>query len=306
MIMIQSRILYCLWIRLSIAVASSFDEPHPHTGSVQPYKPGDPGIKLDSAAEKILSSNQPYQTQIKTGNSGRGLVVQDVQAPMPLVWKRILDYDHYADMVPRTLASSNYDVMNNKDGSQEIYTRMKVGISLISLEFFIKHSYYPQKNSLTWTLDYMKKSDFDDIVGFWYIIEHPSKPNWTRVYYSVSISMFSWVPKIAMDFMSSKALTDATSWVKKESEAQALTLYDDIKKEGVPRKQQKSLFKMLFSRKKVSNDETRIDEKAEENAMKEKERQDNDTLLNRIYFSIITANLLLGAFLYRGIKNGSK
>ena len=101
---------------------------------------------------------------------------------------------------------------------------MKVGISLISLEFFIKHIYNPKQNSITWTLDYTKKSDFDDSAGFWYIIDHPNKQNWARVYYSVSVSMFSWVPKIAMDFMSSKALPDATSWVKKEAEARALAL----------------------------------------------------------------------------------
>ena len=82
--------LFYIWVRIFYTVASSFDEPHPHTGTVQPYKPGDPGIKLDTTTENILSKNQPYQTQIKTGNSGRGIVVQDVHAPAALVWERIL------------------------------------------------------------------------------------------------------------------------------------------------------------------------------------------------------------------------
>lgn len=33
--------------------------------------------------------------------------------------------------------------------------------------------------------------------------------------------MFDWVPKFVVDFMSTKALTDATAWVKKFSELEA-------------------------------------------------------------------------------------
>ena len=102
--------------------------------------------------------------------------------------------------------------------SQIIYTRMKVGFPVLKLEFFIKHLYYPSLNSLTWTLDYSKKSDFNDSCGFWFVVPHPEDPYRTRLFYSVEVSMFDWVPKFAVDFMSTKALTDATAWVKKYSE----------------------------------------------------------------------------------------
>ena len=39
--------------------------------------------------------------------------------------------------------------------------------------------------------------------------------------FKVEVSMFDWVPKFVVDFMSTKALTDATAWVKKYSEAEA-------------------------------------------------------------------------------------
>ena len=72
---------------------------------------------------------------------------------------------------------------------------------------------------MTWTLDYERKSDFDDSCGYWYVIPHPDNPEqWTRVYYSVEVSMFDWVPKFVVNFLSTKALTDATAWVKKYSE----------------------------------------------------------------------------------------
>ena len=184
----------------------------------------------------FLSLNN--QTQVQSGGSGRGLVVQDINAPPSIVWDRILDYDNYSSMVPKTVESKNYKILTNKNDilqdtssdtspssssflsslSQIIYTRMKVGFPLLKLEFFIKHKYYPSLNSLTWTLDYDKSSDFNDSCGYWYVIPHPHDVRRTRVYYSVEVSMFDWIPKFVADFTSSKALTGATAWVKKFSE----------------------------------------------------------------------------------------
>ena len=92
----------------------------------------------------------------------------------------ILDYGNYANMVPKTLASENYKVVPHKPTKannfleKEIYTRMKVGVPMVKLEFFVRHFLYIQHHrSLTWTLDYTKESDFDDSCGYWYIVPHP-------------------------------------------------------------------------------------------------------------------------------------
>ena len=170
--------------------------------------------------------NKTKQTQVMSGDSGRGLVVQDVDAPTEIVWDRILDYDNYANMVPKTVESKNYKVVEHKPTKannfleREIYTRMKVGFPMLKLEFFVRHFLHIQHHkSLTWTLDYAKESDFDDSCGYWYCIPHPDDPvGRTRLYYSVQVSMFDWVPAFVVDFMSKKALTDATAWVKKYSE----------------------------------------------------------------------------------------
>jgi len=58
------------------------------------------------------------------GNTGRGLVVQDIASPSSVVWGRILDFDHYTSMVPRTVISENYSVRGG--GVKEIKTRMKL------------------------------------------------------------------------------------------------------------------------------------------------------------------------------------
>ncbi|GMI21256.1 hypothetical protein TrRE_jg5873, partial [Triparma retinervis] len=129
-----------------------------------PFKAGKPDVKLDAKAEALLSSGSPYKTQIKSGSRGRGLVVQDVAAPHDVVWSRILDFDHYTSMVPRTVLSENYSVRGGRE--KEIKTRMKLSVVVTQMEFFIRHVHYPSKNSLTWTLDYDRKSDIDDSCGF--------------------------------------------------------------------------------------------------------------------------------------------
>lgn len=171
------------------------------------------GVKLNKSAQSILRTGKPYQTQIADGTSGgRGLVVQDVQAPTSIVWDRILDFGSYPKMVPKTVESAVY----KKSGNQ-IFVRMKVGFPMLKLQFFIKHDHVPSKHSLTWTLDYSKKSDLDDSVGYWYVVPHPERGDWSRVYYSVQVALMPWVPKFVVDFMSKQALTDAVSVVLEES-----------------------------------------------------------------------------------------
>lgn len=192
----------------AILVAS---ESHPHTGKVKPFKSGDPGVKINSKASAVLQQGKPYQTQIKdgSGKGGRGLVVQDVDAPTDVVWDRILDFDKYDKMVPKTYESQTYKSLS-KGKMKEIWVRMKVGFPVYKITFYVHHWYEPSKNSMTWTLDYSKKSEIDDSCGYWYVVPHPDDPKHrTRVYYSVEVAMFPWVPKMLTDFMSKQALTDA-------------------------------------------------------------------------------------------------
>uniref|UniRef100_A0A6U4DG12 Coenzyme Q-binding protein COQ10 START domain-containing protein n=1 Tax=Minutocellus polymorphus TaxID=265543 RepID=A0A6U4DG12_9STRA len=225
-LMLSLLLLLVILPDASLILASDPSVPHAHKGKQDPFSPGDPNVSLDSKALSILSSGQPFQTTIHVpgSTSGRGLVVQEVHAPPDAVWDRILDFNHYADMVPRTFECKNYDEQKHKATKrdpleQTIYTKFKVGLPLIpKMSFYVKHLYYPTLSSLTWTLDYSKKSDFDDSVGYWYVVPHPDRLGWSRVYYSIAVSMFDWVPKTVVNFMSTKALTDATGWVKKFSE----------------------------------------------------------------------------------------
>jgi len=71
---------------------------------------------------------------------------------------------------------------------------------------------------VTWTLDYDKKSDLDDSVGYWYVQENSNVDKLTRVYYSVHVKVPEWLPSFAVDMLKTKALKSATAWVKVEAE----------------------------------------------------------------------------------------
>ena len=217
-----------------VAARSSGGGPHPHRGVVKPFQSGDPKVTIPKSALAQLRKGQPYKTQIQDGSAGRGLVVQDVDAPSNIVWGRILDFDHYHQMVPKTVESKTYKKESvGRGNKQRIWVAMKVGFPLLKLQFFINHLYDPALHSLTWTLDYNRKSDLDDSCGYWYVIPHPEDPTHkTRVFYSVEVSMFPWVPQFVVDFMSKQALTDATAWVKKYSEIEAAKLAPATKKQS--------------------------------------------------------------------------
>jgi len=298
--------------------ASSFTDPHDHQGIVAPFTPGDPKIPLDKKALEVLASGKPYQTQIASATGGRGLVVQDVDAPTDVVWGRILDYDNYTKMVPKTVESKNYQVVDVKPTksdplSQIIYTRMKVGFPVLKLEFFIKHLYYPELHSLTWTLDYTKKSDFNDSCGFWYVVPHPEDEFRTRLFYSVEVSMFDWVPKFVVDFMSTKALTDATAWVKKYSalefekqggkEAKSATVAIDaagnVNGEKTRKKQKK--FRWFWQKKTDDLEKKRAEEEAKK-AAEEARIQAEEEARKKIFISWTRIGMGSAIFIF-GIYN---
>lgn len=218
-------LLLALLFVVTLCDGSSFNEPHSHQGTVTPYEPKAPNLKLNDKALKMLEAGKMYKTQVSEGGKGRGVVVVDINAPTATVWSRILDLERYDKMVNGVTHSSNYDVITHKPSrsnqylSQHIYTRMKIGFSMVTLEYFVKHSYHPKLNILTWTLDYDKRSDLDDSVGYWYVIPHPNGDGgMSRVFYSVDAAFPSWLPTVVQKFVSSKALGDATSWLKRESE----------------------------------------------------------------------------------------
>jgi hypothetical protein len=199
---------------------------HSHQGILKPYKPGPfENLHLGKKDEQHLLSGKPVMKQVmpdkdSEDTSGTAICIQDVNAPKPAVWNQILDLDAYKGKVPKVKECHNYVVRKNPDGTHSIKTTMKLGIMPgYSYTNHYDHTYVPEEDSVVWSLDYEKYSDFDDVAGHWHLEDHPSKPGCTRVFYACDIKTRGSVPGPVLNFISKSALKQATSWVKKESEA---------------------------------------------------------------------------------------
>ncbi|CAM9117588.1 unnamed protein product [Chrysoparadoxa australica] len=190
----------------------------------QPYKPGMPDVKIGKKEESDLDKGNMVQEKIQVGRQGRAIAVQDVHAPPEYVWDRILDFNNYKNMAPKVQDCYNYYTERMRNGTEIIKTRLRLNVFGVKFDNYIYHTHFPAENTVTWTLDYSKRSDLDDSVGLWHVTPHPKasaeKGDWSRVYYSVSLRVPSWVPGLVISYLQKKAIREANTWVKREAEAQ--------------------------------------------------------------------------------------
>ena len=118
-------------------------------------------------------------------------------------------------------AGSIYSTSQKTDHT-EILVDFTLSAMMISVQYYIDHSYYPEQGYLTWTLDYSRQSDLDDSTGYWMVYPSPDDPSKSRVEYSVDIRVSGWIPGFVEDMLANQGLVDATKWMKRESEKRAL------------------------------------------------------------------------------------
>lgn len=200
------------------ALAADFSKPHPHRETRPPFKPDTVIVpKLGASELETLAAGQIVLKQAKHDTPGGvGVAIEDVAAPPKVVWDQLLSFETYPSKVPRVKICENYEVKNH-----ELKTRFVVKVCPgYTMEYYCHHVYSPAYRSLTWTLDYDKTSDIDDVHGIWRVIPHPSKRGWSRVEYSADIRVNPRVPSFIVDILTKKALREACAWVKTESELQ--------------------------------------------------------------------------------------
>lgn len=130
----------------------------------------------------------------------------------------VRNYDKYVQSVKKVTV---YDEKKDFMGIEKTKATYDVAVFGVKFRYFMIMTFNPRFNTFTWTLDYSRNSDFDDNVGHWQVMKHPSKNGWSRVLYSCQVKLFSWVPGIVVNFLTKSALIEATTWVKKASEAEA-------------------------------------------------------------------------------------
>ncbi|MBM4390350.1 MAG: SRPBCC family protein [Deltaproteobacteria bacterium] len=198
---------------LALALAGDATKPHEHTGIVSAYKGAPPAVTLSSGDIARIEAGEVVLKQQQVGSGGRGIAIFDIAATPSKIWSRIVDYSAYPRMVDKVAECGNYKVSGS-----EIYTRFLLAVMGFDVEYFIHHTYRPDQGYLTWTLDYSRQSDLDDSVGYWRVTALESSPPQSRLEYSVDIRFKGYIPGFVQDMISKKGLTDAATWVKRESE----------------------------------------------------------------------------------------
>lgn len=203
-----------LLLQLHAAVAADAARPHEHQGIVKPYIGAPPPVSLTADDEAKLAAGQMVMKQAQIGNGGHAVAFMNINAPPDRVWSRIVNYPMYPTWVDNVEVCEIY----KRDGSR-IFVRFVLSVMGIGVEYFINHDYRPDLGYLTWTLDYSRQSDLDDSVGYWRVTPLPNDPAKSRLEYSVDIRFKGWIPGFVQTYLTSKGLTNAVSWVKKQSEA---------------------------------------------------------------------------------------
>ncbi len=195
------------------AFAADAAVPHPHQGVVSAYKGAPPPVVLSAADLTTLSAGKVVLKQQQVESGGRGVAIMNIKATPAKIWSKVVDYAHYPTMVDKVAECGNYRV-----SGENLYTRFVLSVVGTEVEYFIKHTYRPDQNYLTWTLDYSRKSDLHDSVGYWRVTPLAADPPLSRLEYSVDIRFSGYVPGFVQDIIAKKGITDATSWVKRETE----------------------------------------------------------------------------------------
>lgn len=164
------------------------------------------------------------QTVIMSGSDvgaggGRGTAVCDIAAPPSTVWDTVLGFDRYPGRLSQCKAAKVYERRKIGLLGESIKVQMTFDGVVKDFNCYYDHTWRPDKNVLTWTLDPTKKSDFLDVQGQWCVDKHPTKPNWSRVWYSADVILPSWLPKMVVVRLCKSSGSKALSFAKKDAEA---------------------------------------------------------------------------------------
>eukprot|EP01031_Cornospumella_fuschlensis_P029236 gene29236-35291_t len=194
-------------------------KPHTHNGVLTPYNNHHVAYSITAEQQAKIDAGEPVTINERSGKDGRGLVIQDVAAPPQFCMDRIRDLANYHKMVPKVKSVIPYGPVKFPNGTEQVGAEFNVGLSLLTFNYYLRLTYEPKYFTLTWTLDYQYSSDFDDSTGHWQVMPHPTKSGWSRVLYSTEVKLLPWIPEFVITFLTKTALVEATTWVKKESEA---------------------------------------------------------------------------------------
>lgn len=209
-----TTLLHCLLV--SAVLAASESQRHYHNGKLTRYEVGPPSLVLSADEESKLRAGKAVMKALASddGESQRLIMVQDIQAPASVVLGRIVDFDAYDRMVSGVNSCVTY-CSNTDGGRQTTKATYEISALHLKLKYFVEHHYDANARCVTFHLDYDRRSDLDDSVGYWYA--EPMGRSSCRVFYSCECKLRNWVPGPVYNMLTKEALQKATTWVEREA-----------------------------------------------------------------------------------------
>lgn len=206
------------------AAGCNASSPHPHSGLL-------PRLELDPRPMVSLSASDLAQIEqgglwtrtAEVSGFGRSYGVQDIAAPREVVWNHVVDLSGYVGKVPKLRSLNVYssELRANQRGLQEVIEKAVYKVNVLpgyEYEYFVEHHASPAQGTLVFFLDYERCSSIDDMMGKWYLQDHPTKLGWTRVFYQLDLKPWGYVPSVLKSFAASRGLHSTIGWVKAHSE----------------------------------------------------------------------------------------
>jgi len=125
-----------------------------------------------------------------------------------------MDTNKYAQMVSGVDSCVNYED-STQNGMQIVKSTYEISALHMRYKYYVTHTYDPSQRCMVFTLDYDRRSDLDDTVGYWYV--DPRGRASCRVFYSCECKLRGWVPGPVYSMMTKEAVKKATTWVERES-----------------------------------------------------------------------------------------
>ena len=208
---------YLLLLTLLVSIpatvlASDPNQPHPNQGILKPILKKPDALKLTEAEREKVEKGKTIQRYRRGEEDGWGVAVNFVDAPAEQVWDTILAYDRYHDWVKNVTSCTVY-----KRSGQTLYIDMQMSVLGIKKGIYTVNDVRRDKGWMAWTLDYERKSDVQDMVGYWRVEQVSSNPPRTRLDYSTQMKARG-VPDWMVKLLTKSSLKDGTRWVKERAE----------------------------------------------------------------------------------------
>ena len=108
-----------------------------------------------------------------------------------LLRRRIMDLDAYDRMVSGVDSCVTY-ASSDASGVRVVKSTYEISALHMRFKYFVEHVYDPKAHCMVFRLDYSRRSDLDDTVGYWFV--DPRGRASCRVYYSCECKLRGWVP----------------------------------------------------------------------------------------------------------------